>query len=98
MVPAVHKGRTQDVSTVLEQLVEYFFRHPRAKDAVEGIAQWWLPSRPDRKSVQEALTVLMAEGLVIERRTLGESAIYGLQEGSEQALEARWKKILRERR
>ena len=47
------------------KILDYFRRHPRAKDSVEGIAKWWVDDDP--VAVRNALDSLVEQELV-ERR------------------------------
>lgn len=60
-------GRRQ---ALMRQILQYPSAHPDAKDTVEGILKWWLPSFPsesDKEQVQEALDALAAKGWLVKR-------------------------------
>jgi len=59
-------------SQIARAILEYLYRHPDAQDTVAGIVQWWLPEakiKARTEIVKEALTELVGEGLVLERKT-----------------------------
>ena len=58
-------------SQIARAILEYLYRHPDAQDTVAGIVQWWLPEAKIKARtaiVKEALTELVGEGLVLERK------------------------------
>ena len=62
---------------IANDILGYLIAHPDAQDTLEGIAEWWLLEQRITKQtalVSEALSVLVEEGLVIERR--GEARSY----------------------
>ncbi len=59
------------LSPVAREILEYFRRHPKAQDTVEGISEWWFQQRRLRPSVAEtkaALNELLVRGSVSVRR------------------------------
>ncbi len=52
-------------SPLASQILDYFRRHPRAKDSVEGIARFWV--RADPLEVRDALERLVEMELVEKR-------------------------------
>ena len=55
---------------IAHEILAYLAEHPDAQDTLEGIAEWWLLERCIRRrldEVQEAIGVLVSEGLVTER-------------------------------
>ena len=57
------------------QILDYFRRHPQAKDSVEGIAQFWVKADPT--DVRRALDKLVDMNL-IEKRSSAYMDLYGL--------------------
>jgi hypothetical protein len=59
-----------DDEQVVRLIEDYLRAHPGAGDTVEGVAQWWLPGGVARsaEAVQRALGVLVARGVLVERR------------------------------
>jgi hypothetical protein len=60
-----------DVRGVARAIVRYLSAHPDAADTVRGVARWWLGEGPGLGSVERAMVMLVARGLV-ERHTLPE--------------------------
>jgi hypothetical protein len=53
------------------QILAYLVEHPEARDTLEGIVEWWLLERQIKfhtARVKEALSELVAKGLVIEQK------------------------------
>jgi hypothetical protein len=59
------------------QILDYFRRHPQAKDSVEGIAQFWVSADPIE--VRRALDRLVAMKLV-EKRTNAAMDLYSMSD------------------
>jgi hypothetical protein len=56
------------------EILQYLIDNPKAQDTLEGIVTWWLLERTIKQqtvSVKEALAMLVADGLVIERKRTG---------------------------
>ena len=61
------------------EILRYLVRHPEAKDTLEGIAQWWLGGETRRRvTVERALSLLLARGLILETRRKGLLPYYRL--------------------
>ena len=59
------------VSNTARVILDYLLRNPDAQDTLSGIVQWWLPEAKIKARtaiVKEALTELVGEGLVLERK------------------------------
>ena len=70
--------------SVARSLETYLARHPAAADTAQGIAQWWLPPQMQHglSTVEEALALLVAAGIV-ERRVLPDGReVYGRRGGA----------------
>ena len=67
--PARVDGRAMreiaDNSQLAFEILDYFRRHPEAKDSAEGIATWWVQEAPGR--VRQVLDKLVESGLVGKR-------------------------------
>ena len=53
------------------EILAYLVEHPEARDTLEGILEWWLLERKIKRQkdqVKEALTELVARGLVLEHK------------------------------
>ena len=59
------KKKNQKVWRAAVAILSYLKEHPKAKDNLDGIAQWWTSEKPD--VVEKALKLLIDEG-VIEAR------------------------------
>jgi len=62
-------------------VLRYLETHPDAKDTLEGIARWWLErERTERllDEVERAVTLLLANDLVLETRRPGMPPYYQL--------------------
>lgn len=63
--------RKADRSPIAHDVLAYLAKHPHAQDTLEGITYWWLLEQEVIRrmaEVQAALTDLVAEGLIVERR------------------------------
>lgn len=64
-----------------QAILRYLVRHPNAQDTLEGISEWWiLEDRIIQKyaEVQEALTFLVGQGFVLEKRIPNAGVFYCL--------------------
>lgn len=62
-------------------ILRYLAKRPKAKDTLEGIAQWWLRperSKPALGDVARAVTFLLSEGFILETRRIGLPPYYRL--------------------
>ena len=62
-------------------ILRYLETYPEAKDTLEGIAQWWLwQELPEQLlcEVEQAVSLLVSRGLILETRREGVSPYYGL--------------------
>jgi hypothetical protein len=62
---------TDTISQIAAAILAYLAEHPKAQDTLEGIVEWWLLEQEIKRRtamVQEALTELLAKGLVVERK------------------------------
>ena len=58
-------------SHIARAILEYLHKHPDAQDTVAGVIQWWLPEfgiKARTANVTDALTELVSQGLVLERK------------------------------
>ncbi len=62
------KHSEYDTRRVAIAILHYLRDHPQAKDSLTGIAQWWVGE--ERNAVEEALKVLLREGILVKRRHL----------------------------
>jgi DNA-binding IclR family transcriptional regulator len=70
---------TGEESPLALQILDYFRRHPQAKDSVEGIAQFWVSADPIE--VRRALDKLVDMKLV-EKRTNASMDLYSMATAS----------------
>ena len=62
-----------------QAIVRYLIKHPKAKDTVDGIAQWWLEGeRSKRTNVERAVSLLLSRGVIVESRRKGLPPYYQL--------------------
>jgi hypothetical protein len=60
-------------------ILRYLEAHPRAKDTVEGITQWWLPHEWHERllvQVEQAVSLLLSQDLILETRRQGVPPYY----------------------
>ena len=58
-------------SHIGNEILAYLVDHPKARDTLEGIVNWWLLERTikfQEAQVKKALAELVAKGLVIEQK------------------------------
>lgn len=63
--------RINDKSQIGNEILVYLVDHPKAQDTLEGIVEWWLLERKikyETARVQEALSELVAKGLIVEMK------------------------------
>jgi hypothetical protein len=59
-------------SHIAKSILSYLLEHPDAQDTLAGIAEWWLPEEKTKTQlaiVKDALDQLVAQELVLERRS-----------------------------
>ena len=64
---------------VAELVLRYLLEHPEAEDTVDGIVEWWLLRQRikyETSRVKTALSGLMHEGFVLERKGAGSQVRY----------------------
>ena len=60
-----------DKSQIGNEILVYLVENPKAQDTLEGIVEWWLLERKIEfmtASVKEALSELVAKGLILEKK------------------------------
>lgn len=58
-------------SKIVNEIIAYLVEHSEAQDTLEGIVEWWLLERQIKfqtASVKEALSELVAKGLILEHK------------------------------
>lgn len=72
---------TTEKSEVVHDLLSYLIDNPDAQDTLEGIVEWWFLERKIESrtaKVREALTELVASGLILEREGSDSRARYSI--------------------
>lgn len=72
-----------DESKIGNEILAYLVDHPKAQDTLEGIVEWWLLERAiefQTARVKEALSELVARGLIIEHRGLDSQTHYRINQ------------------
>jgi hypothetical protein len=70
---------TDDARQIANEILAYLAENPDAKDTLKGISEWWLSGntgQPNITAVEEALTRLVAGGLVLAREREGAQTYY----------------------
>ncbi len=70
-------------SQISHEILAYLVEHPEARDTLEGILEWWLLERKikrQKNQVKEALTELVAEGLVLEHKGRNSQSQYSINQ------------------
>ncbi len=76
---------------LIEEILRYVVAHPRAKDTIDGIEKWWLPTskkREGKRRIEEALNLLSAKGWLNARSSPQSETIYSLNENSLEEIKA----------
>ena len=57
-----------NVSEIAQEILDHLRKHPQAQDTLEGIGQWWVPSRmlSGSAAIKDALDELVDAGLITE--------------------------------
>jgi hypothetical protein len=78
-----------EVYEVARAILHYLHEHPDATDTLEGIAQWWLTNEGGErklKEVEQGVSMLVAEGLMLEVRHDGLMPYYRLNRSCERQI------------
>jgi DNA-binding transcriptional ArsR family regulator len=72
---------TAEARDIAREILRSLEKHPEAKDTVDGIARWWF--RRERSGrlhsdVEQAVSLLLSQGLILETRRKGVSPYYRL--------------------
>jgi hypothetical protein len=60
-----------DESKIGNEILAYLVDHPKARDTLEGIVEWWLLEQQiqfQTARVKDALSDLVARGLILEKK------------------------------
>ena len=67
------------MSKIAFEILSYLVDHPKSRDTMNGILEWWLPEQQIKyqsKKVQEALSELIKKELVLEHQGRDSSTHY----------------------
>jgi Fe2+ or Zn2+ uptake regulation protein len=81
-------------SLITRAILDYLRKHPDAQDTVDGITDWWLPEQKIKSraaTVREALNVLVAEGLLLARKSKDSQIHYRINRRKAKEIAARLK-------
>lgn len=76
-----------EVRRIAEKIACYLRAHPYAADTIEGIAEWWLPSKGIEVSasmIQQALNDLCAQSVVVCHAHPNGNNIYSSQQAQDE--------------
>jgi hypothetical protein len=77
------ESSAENVQAVAAEILQYLVAHPLARDTVEGVLKWWLPTHPvprTKAMVQEALDLLVAQSRLTKRVITHSEDVYGANE------------------
>jgi len=80
---------SDDDREIARAVLRYLQEHPDAKDTLEGIAQWWLLRQCSERrlaEVKRGVSLLLAQGLIVEIRREGLSPYYHLNKAKAQEM------------
>jgi hypothetical protein len=72
---------TAEAQDIAREILRYLEHYPEAKDTIDGINQWWLRregSKRLRRDVEQAVALLLSQGLILETRRPGVPPFYQL--------------------
>lgn len=79
----MENGGSHRIDAVAAEILDYLRSHPEAADTLEGIVEWWLMRTRYMRGlerVEEALALLISEGLVRVRENGDFGRIYSAGE------------------
>jgi hypothetical protein len=86
-------ARANDVA---ECILAYLLDNPEAEDTIDGIVEWWVMRqriRYETTRVKQALSKLVNEGLILERRAAGSLVRYRINKRKVRVIRAYLKDI-----
>jgi len=72
-----------DEASITREILSYLLAHSKAEDTIEGIVDWWLLEERIRRrtiEVQKVLDKLVAEDLLLVRRSQDSKVRYGIND------------------
>ncbi len=78
-MPRRKKAKDPTLVALAQEIKKYLRAYPRAADTVEGVARWWLTRQRYEealKRVQDALDLLVEQGVVTKRIAAGGKVVY----------------------
>jgi hypothetical protein len=84
-------------SSIGDEILGYLAEHPKSRDTLEGIAQWWLLEREiiyQIDKIKEAIAELVAKGFVLEYQSADLKIHYGINRNKYNEIQA----ILKQRK
>ena len=81
-------------SQISHEILAYLVEHPEARDTLEGILEWWLLERKIKRQkdqVKEALTELVARGLVLEHEGGNSQTHYSINQSKYEEIQKLFK-------
>lgn len=76
---------------IAHEILAYLTDHPDSRDTLEGIAQWWLLEQEIKcqiDKIRNALTDLVAKGLVLEYKSADSKIHYGINWSEYEGIQA----------
>ena len=83
-----------DKSQIGNEILAYLVENPKAQDTLEGIVEWWLLEREikfETARVKEALSDLVAEGLILEKKGSNSQIHYRINQSKYKEIQALFK-------
>ena len=81
-------------SQIGNEILAYLVENPKAQDTLEGIVEWWLLEREikfETARVKEALSDLVAEGLILEKKGSNSQIHYRINQSKYKEIQALFK-------
>jgi Fe2+ or Zn2+ uptake regulation protein len=78
-MPSDCENQPASDAEIARRISKYLREHPQAGDTLEGIVTWWLLQQRVTESTEAVLRVLKqlkAQGIVCERKSLGNRTLY----------------------